>query len=95
MKTHVRETEPVEEPTEDDEASAPVAYRVAGDVQVRAAEAEQQVAEMKREMRALEHEVYAARERRLSRPSTPAHRVLITIATTAGQALARDVSCPT
>ncbi len=41
---------------------APVAYRVSGDAQVRAAELELKVAEMKREMRSLEREVYAARK---------------------------------
>jgi len=40
----------------------PVAYRVAGDSQVRAAELEQEVDELKREMRAMEREVYAARK---------------------------------
>ena len=64
MKPRVHEEE--QENEERDEESAPevppVAYRVAGDVQVRAAELEQQVDEMKRDMLAMEREVYAARK---------------------------------
>lgn len=63
MKLRGQEHEQEEEQADEEPVPEvpPVAYRVAGDAQVRAAELEQQVDEMKREMRAMEREVYAAR----------------------------------
>jgi hypothetical protein len=51
-----------EEKEEEQEPQPQVPYRVAGDVQVRAAELEQELNDMKRQMRAMEREVYAARK---------------------------------
>jgi hypothetical protein len=64
MKPRVRDDEEDEElpDAQPELENPPVAYRVAGDVQARAAELELKVHEMKREMRALEREVYAARK---------------------------------
>jgi hypothetical protein len=66
-KTERDEDDAFAEP-EDEAARAPeeapqVAYRVAGDVQVRAAELEQEVVDLKRQMGALEREVWAARKK--------------------------------
>lgn len=59
VKPSPREDEDPRE--EEEERPPPVAYRVSGDVQVRAAELEQQVAELKRSLKTAEHEMYKAR----------------------------------
>jgi hypothetical protein len=59
---------PLEDPSEESdepdwqEPAPRVAYRVSGDLQVRSAELEQQLAQAKDSLRALEREVYAARK---------------------------------
>ena len=67
MKLHRREDEQPDEEAEpqSDPAAAIAAssYRVSGNLQMRAVELEQELAETKHELRAMEREVYAARAR--------------------------------